>query len=88
MTKVPAAGRFLPEPELHLGADILVPRLAGWRGSRLRDLPDMPALALPPDWVCELQSWGTASFRARKMSIYAVERVSHAWLARPRCPDD
>lgn len=75
--------QVLPEPELHLGADILVPRLAGWRGSRLRDLPDTPYFSLPPDWVCELQSSGTASFRARKMAIYAGERVSHVWLLDP-----
>ena len=75
--------QILPEPELHLGADILVPRLAGWQGSRLRSLPDTPYFSLPPDWVCEIQSWGTASFRARKMAIYARERVSHAWMFDP-----
>jgi Uma2 family endonuclease len=75
--------QILPEPELHLGADILVPRLAGWRASRLRDLPDTSYFSLPPDWVCELRSSGTASFRARKMAIYAVERVAHAWLIDP-----
>ncbi len=75
--------QVLPEPELHLGADILVPRLAGWRGSRLRDLPDTPYFSLRPDWVCELQSSGTASFRARKMAIYAAEHVPHAWLIDP-----
>lgn len=75
--------QILPEPELHLGTDILVPRLAGWRGSRLRDLPATSYFSLPPDWVCELQSSGTASYRARKMAIYAGERVSHAWLVDP-----
>lgn len=75
--------QVLPEPELHLGADILVPRLAGWRGSRLHDLPDTPYFSLRPDWVCELQSAGTASFRARKMAIYAAEHVPHAWLIDP-----
>jgi Uma2 family endonuclease len=75
--------QILPEPELHLGADIVVPRLAGWRGSRLRDLPDTSYFSLPPDWVCEIQSSGTASFRARKMAVYAGERVSHAWLIDP-----
>jgi len=75
--------QILQEPELHLGADILVPRLAGWRGTRLRDLPDTPYFSLAPDWVCELQSFGTASFRARKMAIYAADRVSHAWLIDP-----
>jgi len=75
--------QILPEPELHLGADILVPRLAGWRGSRLRSLPDTPYFSLPPDWVCEIQSWGTASFRARKMAIYAGACVPLAWLIDP-----
>jgi len=79
----PDRWQILPEPELHLGADILVPRLAGWRGLRLRDLPDTPYFSLPPDWVCEIQSSGTASFRARKMAIYAAARVSHAWLIDP-----
>ena len=79
----PGGWQILPEPELHLGADILVPRLAGWRGSRLRDLPGTSYFSLPPDWVCELQSSGTASFRARKMAIYAGEGVSHAWLIDP-----
>ena len=79
----PDGWQILPEPELHLGADILVPRLAGWRGSRLRDLPDTSYFSLPPDWVCEIRSSGTASFRARKMATYAVERVSHAWLIDP-----
>ena len=79
----PGGWQILPEPELHLGADILVPRLAGWRGSRLPNLPDTAYFSLPPDWVCEIASSGTASFRARKMAVYAGERVSHAWLIDP-----
>jgi Uma2 family endonuclease len=79
----PDPWQIVPEPELHLGADILVPRLAGWRSSRLRVLPDTSFFSVPPDWVCEVQSQGTASFRARKMAIYAAERVSHAWLIDP-----
>lgn len=75
--------QILPEPELHLGADILVPRLAGWRGSRLPDLPDTAYFSLPPDWVCEIASSGTASFRARKMATFADAGVSHAWLIDP-----
>jgi len=79
----PDGWQIFPEPELHLGADILVPRLAGWRRSRLRELPDTPFFPLPPDWVCEIRSSGAASFRARKMAIYAAERVPHAWLIDP-----
>ena len=79
----PGGWQILSEPELHLGADILVPCLAGWRGSRLPELPDTAYFSLPPDWVCETASSGTASFRARKLAIYADERVSHAWLLDP-----
>jgi hypothetical protein len=79
----PRSWEILAEPELHLGADILVPRLAGWRESRLPNLPDTAYFSVPPDWVCETTSSGTAAFRARKMAIYAGERVSHAWLVDP-----
>jgi Uma2 family endonuclease len=79
----PDRWQILPEPELHLGADVLVPRLAGWRGSRLRDLPETSYFSLPPDWLCEVRSFGAASFRARKMAIYAAAGVSHAWLIDP-----
>ncbi len=47
---------LLDEPELHLGADILVPDLAGWRRERLPHVPDAPFLDLSPDWACEVLS--------------------------------
>ena len=84
----PDGWQIFPEPELHLGTDILVPAWPAGERSRLRDLPDTSYFSLPPDWMCELQSSGTASYRARKMAIYAGERVSHAWLDRPCRPDD
>lgn len=75
--------QVLPGPELHLGADILGPALAGWRLSRLPELPATAYFSVPPDWVCEILSSGTASLRARKMAVYAGERISHAWLIDP-----
>ena len=36
----PGGWWILNEPELHLGPDILVPDLAGWRRERLPELPD------------------------------------------------
>jgi Uma2 family endonuclease len=75
--------QVLPGPELRLGADILVPGLAAWRRSRLPELPATAYFSVPPDWVCEVLSSSTASLRARKMAIYAGERVSHAWLIDP-----
>src|SRR5437763_468276 len=37
----PGGWWILPEPELHLGRDILVPDFAGWRRSRMPVLPDV-----------------------------------------------
>ena len=83
----PGGWRILFEPELHLGqdgADIAVPDLAGWRRERLPRLPDEAFFRLAPDWVCEVLSPSTAAIdRVKKLTIYAREGVSHAWLADP-----
>jgi Uma2 family endonuclease len=80
----PGGWWILDEPELHLGPDVLVPDLAGWRRERMPSVPDVPAFTLSPDWICEVLSPSTESLdRARKMRIYARERVAHAWLVNP-----
>jgi hypothetical protein len=79
----PDSWQILHEPELRLGADVLVPALAGWRLTRLPVLPRAAYFSVAPDWVCDILSSGTASFRARKMALYAAEGVSHAWLLDP-----
>lgn len=83
----PGGWVILDEPELHLGPepDVLVPDLAGWRRERMPELPlDVPGFTLAPDWVCEILSPSTAVLdRARKLPIYARERVRHAWLIDP-----
>lgn len=80
----PGGWWILFEPELHLGADILVPDLAGWRRERMPMLADAPYSELAPDWVCEVVSPSTARIdRVRKMPIYARERVRHLWLIHP-----
>ena len=38
------------EPELHLGDDILVPDLAGWRRTRMPRYPETAYFTLAPDW--------------------------------------
>ncbi len=80
----PGGWVILDEPELHLGPDVLVPDLAGWRRERLPELPDAPAFTLAPDWVCEVLSPSTEAFdRAEKMPLFARARVAHAWLLDP-----
>jgi Uma2 family endonuclease len=80
----PGGWWILDEPELHLGRDVVVPDLAGWRRSRMPALPERAYFPLPPDWICEVLSPSTASLdRVKKLAIYARERVSHAWLIDP-----
>lgn len=80
----PGGWWIIDEPELHLGADIVVPDLAGWRRERLPELPDSAWFELPPDWVCEILSPSTAqNDRGVKMPIYAREGVRHLWLIDP-----
>jgi Uma2 family endonuclease len=72
------------EPELHPGADILVPDLAGWRRERMPVWPAAAFATLRPDWVCEILSPSTSRIdRGRKLDIYAREGVPHAWLIDP-----
>jgi Uma2 family endonuclease len=72
------------EPELHFGADVLVPDLAGWRRDRLPALRNVPYMTLAPDWACEVVSPSTGMIdRSRKMRIYAREGVAHLWLVDP-----
>ena len=72
------------EPELHFGADVLVPDLAAWRRERLPHLPDAAWMSLAPDWLCEVLSPSTCTIdRSRKLPIYAREGVSHVWLMDP-----
>jgi Uma2 family endonuclease len=80
----PGGWWILDEPELHLGRDVLVPDLAGWRRERLPRLPDEAFFSVPPDWICEVVSASTAAMdRVKKLRIYARESVRHAWLIDP-----
>ncbi|MDN5849584.1 MAG: Uma2 family endonuclease [Nitrococcus sp.] len=80
----PGGWWILDEPELHLGEDILVPDLAGWRREQMPKLPETAWFELAPDWVCEILSPATAKVdRMSKMPCYAVNGVAHCWLVDP-----
>jgi Uma2 family endonuclease len=80
----PGGWWILDEPELHLGPDVLVPDLAGWRRSRMPHRPETAYFPLAPDWVCEILSPSTVQIDwSRKLAIYAREGVAHAWLVDP-----
>ncbi len=82
--KDPSGWVILLEPELHFGKDVLVPDIAGWRRTRLPNVPDEAYLTLAPDWICEVLSKSTEAVdRGKKLRIYAREGVAHAWLVDP-----
>jgi Uma2 family endonuclease len=81
----PGGWIILFEPELHLGEEILVPDLAGWRLERMSVVPDAAFFTLPPNWICEVLSRSTEKTdRAEKLPIFAQFGVGHAWLVHPR----
>jgi Uma2 family endonuclease len=80
----PGGWVILFEPELHLGDDVLVPDLAGWRRSRMPAVPQVAAFTLAPDWVCEVVSPKSARWdRVKKLPIYAHWAVGYVWLVDP-----
>jgi len=80
----PGGWWFFTEPELHLGADVLVPDLAGWRRSRMPVREPVPHFTQAPDWVCEVLSPSTARLdRTLKKQCYAREGVEYVWLVDP-----
>jgi Uma2 family endonuclease len=72
------------EPELHLGHDVIVPDVAGWRLAHMPVYPNSAFFELAPDWVCEVASPSTVRIdRVKKLHVYARERVGHVWLVDP-----
>ena len=80
----PGGWWLLDEPELHLGEDVLVPDIAGWRREAMPVLASVAAFRQAPQWVLEVISPSTGRIdRVRKLPIYAREGVAHAWLVDP-----
>ena len=81
----PGGWTILDEPELHLGADVLVPALAGWRTEAARAVDwNLAYFEVTPQWVCEVLSPATARRdRLLKLDVYYANRVEWAWLVDP-----
>ncbi len=80
----PGGWWVIDEPELHLGDDILVPDLAGWRRERMPEYPDSAYFTLAPDWVCEVLSASTRKLDLQgKRPVYARAGIEHLWLVDP-----
>jgi Uma2 family endonuclease len=80
----PGGWCFIYEPELHFGADVLVPDIAGWRRERMPQVPNVPWSDLAPDWLCEVASPSTRKLdRSLKLERYHRAGVGHVWLVEP-----
>ncbi|MCY3873787.1 MAG: Uma2 family endonuclease [Rhodobacteraceae bacterium] len=80
----PGGWWIIDEPELHLGEDIVVPDLAGWRRETMPEYPDAAYCTIAPDWVCEVLSSSTRRLDLNeKRSFYAREGVGHLWFVDP-----
>lgn len=81
----PGGWVLLPEPELHLHGEVVVPDMAGWRRERMPVIPSTASTTLAPDWVCEVLSPESTETRDReeKMPLYAREGVGYLWLVNP-----
>ncbi len=81
----PGGWVFAFEPELHLGPNVLVPDLAGWRKERLPAIPETNHIRIAPDWVCEILSPSTENLdRNAKRRAYGQAGVAFIWLLDPR----
>lgn len=81
----PGGWWILNEPEVHFGAQILVPDIAGWLRSEVGELDkDLAYYDEVPAWVCEVLSPGTMRVdRIKKLRIYREAGVKHVWLVHP-----
>ena len=62
----PGGWWFLSEPELHFGADVLVPDIAGWRRERMPTIPNVAFFTQVPDWMREVR------LESRRWSLMAT----------------
>ena len=80
----PGGWCLLAEPELHFGADVLVPDIAGWRRERMPQVPNVPWTDLAPDWLAVVTSPSTEQLdRGLKLEVYHRVGVAHVWLVEP-----
>ena len=81
----PGGWWFIDEPELHFGADVVVPDIAGWRRERMPTVPAVCVFHARTRIGCAkcLSPSTKAIDRRKKLPIYAREGVGHVWLVDP-----
>jgi Uma2 family endonuclease len=78
----PGGWWILTEPGIELpGTPEISPDVAGWKKSRLLELPEDEPIRLVPDWVCEVLSPSTRRHDLLiKRPYYARVGVPHHWI--------
>ena len=67
-----------------MGADIVVPDLAGWRRETMPEYPDGAFFTIAPDWVCEVLSPSTRRLDlSETRAIDARDGVWPLWFVDP-----
>ena len=80
----PGGWWILPEPEIHLGEDVVVPNITEWRHGRMPEFPMVDFFTQAPDFACEVLSPSTRKLDlGGKRSVYAREGVRYLWLVDP-----
>ena len=80
----PGGWIFMVEPELHLGPNVVVPDIAGWKRERLSPYPTTAWIETALDWRCEVLSPSTQKLdRTDKLAVYAAFGFGHCWSVDP-----
>lgn len=82
----PGGWWIIDGPEIHFVRDseVVVPDIAGWRKTRMPDIPNDHRFEVVPDWICEIFSLSSAKLdRTEKMPLYANHKVGFLWLVDP-----
>ncbi len=80
----PGGWWILFEPEVHIGDDVVVPDIAGWRRERLQKITDAAFIDLAPDFACEILSPATRRFDlGEKRDRYLSAGVGYLWIVDP-----
>ena len=75
---------IIDQPELHLGGDVVVSDIAGWRRETMSEVMEGEYFTQAPDWVCEVLSPLTRQFdQGEKRAVYVREKVRHLWFLDP-----
>jgi Uma2 family endonuclease len=72
------------EQEIHLGRDVFVPDVAGWKRERVPEQPVDQYWNVSPDWICEVVSPSTGRLdRVTKLPRYAFHDIPYTWIIDP-----